>query len=268
MASAVAPAVVPAVGGACTPPSCKSSSAFQLQVRMLDGGAFWVEAERTTTIRSIKQSIMAARGIDVIMQKLICGGRLLHDDFTLEDMRITEREFLVLVTAKPRPPSLVSTGAPLPSSYQAHLHGAAGGVGGELDGGDDGDELDGELDDEGDEGDDVDDEGEGEGEEEDDGALDSSRLGEGESSAAEVQRLVEMGFDAHEADQALRFCRNDTRRAIALLRSGRLTGADEAVRMLHDRLRSLPAFHALQQVVRVDPQIMVRAASRRAERSV
>ena len=125
----LAPAVIPAAGGTCMPPSCKSSSGFQLQVRMLDGGAFWVEAEKGTAVRSIKQSIMAARGIDVIMQKLICGGRLLQDDFTLDDMRITERDFLVLVTAKPRPPSLVSTGAPLPSSYQAHLHGSVGGAG-------------------------------------------------------------------------------------------------------------------------------------------
>ena len=48
------------------------------------------------------------------------------------------------------------------------------------------------------------------------------------------------------------------RRALALLRSGRLEHlGDEAVRLLQDRLRSLPAFHSLQQVVRVDPQIML-----------
>ena len=151
----------------------------------------------------------------------------------------------------------MSTGAPLPSSYQAHLHGNADDPGIELHGGDEGDDLDGELDDEGEEGDDVDVHGEGEGEDEDDGALESARLGEGEASAEEVQRLVDLGFDANEADQALRLSCNDPRRALALLRSGRVSMADEQVRHLQERLRSLPAFHALQQVVRVDPQIML-----------
>ena len=232
--------------------------ALQLQVRSVDGAVFWVETDLTATIGSIKQSIMNARGIDVIMQKLICAGKLLGDESTPEMCGITERDFLVLVTAKPRPPSLVSTGAPLPSSYQSHLH-AAGDPGVEDDGddGEEGQDLPNELVDEG--------EGEGEGEEDGDDAddADDGDDGDGADGVDEVARLVEMGFDAHEADQALRLSCNDARRALALLRSGRVSAGEEAVRALQDRLRSLPAFHALQQVVRVDPQIMVRRSPAR-----
>ena len=50
-------------------------------------------------------------------QKLICVGKLLPDDSTPALCGVSERDFLVLVTAKPRPPSLMTTGAPLPPSY-------------------------------------------------------------------------------------------------------------------------------------------------------
>ena len=86
---------------------------LRLQVRPVDGTVFLVAREVTSSIASIKQSIQEQRGIDVIMQKLICAGRLLPDDSTLELCGISERDFLVLVTAKPRPPSLMTTGAPL-----------------------------------------------------------------------------------------------------------------------------------------------------------
>ena len=226
------------------------------QVRSLDATVFHVDTDADATVASIKQSIMAARGIDTIMQKLICKGALLSDDARVEECHITEDDFLVLVTAKPRPPSLVSTGAPLPSSYQTHLHGGGGGlVNGEEDEADDPDDVDvgNDLEAEGEEAEEE--EGEGEGE----GALDGPHEGEpSDDPAEEVARLVDLGFDSREAEQAMRIACNDPRRALAVLRSGRLDGmGDEAVRLLQDRLRSLPAFHALQQVVRVDPQIML-----------
>ena len=82
-------------------PSAQLYVAFQplhLQVRAIDGAVFWIETEAAATIGSIKQSIMNARGIDVIMQKLICAGKLLQDESTPEMCGITERDFLVLVT--------------------------------------------------------------------------------------------------------------------------------------------------------------------------
>ena len=247
-------------------PSAQLYVAFQplhLQVRAIDGAVFWIETEAAATIGSIKQSIMNARGIDVIMQKLICAGKLLQDESTPEMCGITERDFLVLVTAKPRPPSLVSTGPPLPSSYQSHLHSLhVTGVDDDgADGADDGGDTFDEGDDEEDDGCPCD-EGDGECDE-----GDTPRMDGCDSIEDEVSRFVEMGYGALEAEQALRLSCNDPRRALALLRSGRdeLSAAsihasasnDEAVRVLQDRLRSLPAFHSLQQVVRVDPQIML-----------
>ena len=239
---------------------------MRLQVRSIDGSVFWVDTSTTATIGSIKQSIQSARGIDVIMQKLICVGRLLADDSTPELYGISERDFLVLVTAKPRPPSLVSTGAPLPSSYQSYLHGGIGDPGvDEEEEEDDDDDDDAGIDGHGLDGDDP-----GE-----DGALERDAGADGEGMRLgcdraheedEVARFVEMGFSALDAERALRISSGDPSRALSVLRSGRVNDVDEAVRNLEGRLRSLPTFHALQQVVRVDPQIMVRAsrATRRA----
>ena len=247
-------------------PSAQLYVAFQplhLQVRAIDGAVFWIETEAAATIGSIKQSIMSARGIDVIMQKLICAGKLLQDESTPELCGITERDFLVLVTAKPRPPSLVSTGPPLPSSYQSHLHSLhVTGVDDDgADGADDGGDTFDEGDDEEDDGCPCD-EGDGECDE-----GDTPRMDGCDGIDDEVSRFVDMGYGALEAEQALRLSCNDPRRALALLRSGRdelsaasihaSASSDEAVRVLQDRLRSLPAFHSLQQVVRVDPQIML-----------
>ena len=217
----------------------------------MDGSVFWVDTDSHATVGSIKQSIMASRGIDIVMQKLICAGKLLQDESTPELSGVTENDFLVLVTAKPRPPSLVSTGAPLPSSYQAHV---TVGVAAAEDGSGVEDETRGEVDDD---------------------VLDASGRqlvsnpdshGHHENAVErcedlfdnEVARFVEMGFDAHDACQAMRLASNQPRRALVLLRSGQLSSGEEAMRLLQDRLQSLPAFHSLQQVVRVDPQIMVR----------
>ena len=73
---------------------------MRLEVRQMDGAVFWVTTEETATVASIKHSIQEQQGIDVIMQKLICAGRLLVDDSTPELSGITERDFLVLVCAK------------------------------------------------------------------------------------------------------------------------------------------------------------------------
>ena len=80
---------------------------LRLQVRTLEGEAWWLTTDPLSTWLSIKQKIMELRGIDVIMQKLICAGRILQDEATLLDSGFTERDFLVLVTAKPRPPALI-----------------------------------------------------------------------------------------------------------------------------------------------------------------
>ena len=210
---------------------------MRLQVRQMDGAVFWVTTEKTATVASIKQSIQEQQGIDVIMQKLICAGRLLPDDVTPELSGISERDFLVLVTAKPRPPSLMTTGAPLPPSYpsQPSYPGMVGP----------------EVDEEGEEG-----EEEGGEEENDDGGADPDGL-EDEVDEATAARFVAMGFAAREVREALRLAQNDPNRALSLLRSGHGSLGSEALGELEDRLRRSQAFGSLQQVVRVDPQIML-----------
>ena len=224
---------------------------LQLQVRTMDGDAFWISTDMRATVLSCKLSIQEARGMHACMQKLVCLGRVLADESQLDRYLITDCDFLVLVTAKPRPPALMTTGAPLPSSYPSQLH-ATGSFGS--------DEED-EEDDEGEEGE------EGEDLHHCDGADERSDLDEGAAA-----RFVEMGFAAHEAEAALRLSWNEPARALQMLRSGGGAaraaaraearrgwgeGRGAAVLSLEAELRALPAFDALGQVVRVDPQVML-----------
>ena len=154
---------------------------MHLQVRNVDGSVFWVEAHTSSTVASIKRSIQEQCGIDVVMQKLICTGKLLSDDMTPELSGISERDFLVLVTSKPRPPSLMTTGAPLPPSSQYVGQFSRLTVGGE-----EREEADGGE--------------EGEGEE----AADLSRdVANSVDEADSVSRLVQLGFGANQAEEAL-----------------------------------------------------------------
>uniref|UniRef100_A0A7S4BF29 UV excision repair protein RAD23 n=1 Tax=Chrysotila carterae TaxID=13221 RepID=A0A7S4BF29_CHRCT len=201
---------------------------MRLQVRCMDGDAFWVNTSQDATVASIKESIAEQRGIDVIMQKLICTGRVLQDEALVSAYDLSECDFLVLVTAKPRPPSLITTGAPLPPSYSTPLHA-----------GDDDYGVD-EM---------EDDVGEGGGEHHDSGHVDADE--------SLVDRLLAMGFEPHESRNALRAAQNDTSLALAMLRSGHLAVDANALRSLEQRLRHTAAFGQLQEVVRVDPQVML-----------
>ena len=99
---------------------------LRLQVRTMDGDCFWIDTDMHASVLSCKLSIQEARGMHVCMQKLICLGRVLADDAMLDRYTITDCDFLVLVTAKPRPPALMTTGAPLPSTYPGQLHATHG----------------------------------------------------------------------------------------------------------------------------------------------
>ena len=78
---------------------------LRLQVRTMDGDCFWIDTDMHASVLSCKLSIQEARGMHVCMQKLICLGRVLADDAMLDRYTITDCDFLVLVTAKPRPPA-------------------------------------------------------------------------------------------------------------------------------------------------------------------
>lgn len=60
---------------------------MRLQVRTPEGDTLSVEATMESTFASMKESIRDMRGVDVIMMKLICNGRIMTDGGALVGMQ-------------------------------------------------------------------------------------------------------------------------------------------------------------------------------------
>lgn len=93
---------------------------MKVAVKLLKGETFHVEAEPSTTVAELKAKIEAARedcGAPSC-QKLIFQGRILVDEKTVGDYPISESNFLVVMTQKPKTaapataPAVASTAAP------------------------------------------------------------------------------------------------------------------------------------------------------------
>jgi len=94
-----------------------TGEAVRVHVRTLEGEHFHIHTTLHSTVAAIKEAIHKARGIDLIMQKLIWEGTIMHDEAIPEASLFTEGRFLVLVTVKPRPPGMMTTAVALPLSY-------------------------------------------------------------------------------------------------------------------------------------------------------
>ena len=61
---------------------------------------FKVTAKPSSTILDLKQIIGTVRDIDPTMIKIILNGNILKDDHTIEDSKITEANFIVVLVQK------------------------------------------------------------------------------------------------------------------------------------------------------------------------
>ena len=68
---------------------------MKVAVKTLTGGKFEIEAELSTTIAECKKIVEADKGFPAAGMKLICDGKVLKDDVTLEAAGIKPGSFLV-----------------------------------------------------------------------------------------------------------------------------------------------------------------------------
>ena len=194
---------------------------LRLQVQSLEGVRFWLDIQIGSTVEAAKWAVHKRCGVGPVLQTLICRGRILQDELTMEECGVAPGDFLVLVTSRPRATGSMTTSTPLPSPLYAtprfsSLSLSPSEHSGEADG-----------------------DGSDEGDEEEDNGEDGEAAGEEDSGRGSAE---ERGPSFEQVTRGLR-----------RLRLRRQTLSD--ILGLEERLQLLPAFRTLQEAVRADPQI-------------
>ncbi|THH33263.1 hypothetical protein EUX98_g906 [Antrodiella citrinella] len=92
---------------------------MKITIKTLQQKVFLLEAEGSDTVADLKQKIQESQGHSLESQKIIYSGKVLPDTKTVESCNIKEKDFLVLMVAKPKPTPAASTSAAATSSAPA-----------------------------------------------------------------------------------------------------------------------------------------------------
>ncbi|KAH0827836.1 hypothetical protein J3R83DRAFT_3462 [Lanmaoa asiatica] len=76
---------------------------MKITIKTLQQKVFQIDVDSDDTVGKLKEKIFEAHGHSVDTQKLIYSGRVLPDDKTVASYEIKEKDFLVLMVAKPKP---------------------------------------------------------------------------------------------------------------------------------------------------------------------
>jgi len=206
---------------------------LRLQVQSLEGVRFWLDMHFGSTVEAAKWAVHKRCGVGPVLQTLICRGRILQDELTMEECGVAPGDFLVLVTSRPRATGSITTSTPLPSPLYATPRFSSLSLSPSEHSGEESvaESADADADAEGD--------GSDEGDEEEDNGEDGEAAGEEDSGRGSAE---ERGPSFEQVTRGLR-----------RLRLRRQTLSD--ILGLEERLQLLPAFRTLQEAVRVDPQI-------------
>ncbi|KAI8819868.1 XPC-binding domain-containing protein [Fimicolochytrium jonesii] len=85
---------------------------MKVTVKTLAQKSFQIEIEPSAKISELKQKIQESQGFEVAHQKLIYSGKILDDARTVEEAKIEEKGFIVVMVGKPKPAASASTPAP------------------------------------------------------------------------------------------------------------------------------------------------------------
>ncbi|KAI8924397.1 XPC-binding domain-containing protein [Entophlyctis helioformis] len=95
---------------------------MQLTFKNLQQEKFTLEADPSQKVADVKLAIEAAKGYPVAQQKLIHSGKILADEATIAELKITEKDFVVVMVAKPKAapaPAPPAASAPAPVAAPA-----------------------------------------------------------------------------------------------------------------------------------------------------
>lgn len=75
---------------------------MKIVVKNLKGTQFELEIQGTETVRNVKEKIAEEQKIDVDSQKLVCVGKVMADDKTVDEYKLKEGDFIVVMVSKPK----------------------------------------------------------------------------------------------------------------------------------------------------------------------
>ncbi|KAI9264629.1 UV excision repair protein Rad23 [Helicostylum pulchrum] len=76
--------------------------ALQITIKTLQQKSFKLEVDSSDSILSVKEKIEKTQGHPISQQKLIFAGKILADEKNIEEYKISEKDFLVVMVSKPK----------------------------------------------------------------------------------------------------------------------------------------------------------------------
>ncbi|KAJ2778800.1 UV excision repair protein rad23 [Coemansia interrupta] len=114
---------------------------MQISLKTLQQKTFQIDVSATDTIGQVKQKVEESQGYPADTQKLIFSGKILTNEQTIEEIKITEKDFMVVMTTKAKPAAKQEVSTPAgagkaeaPVGAPAVQRMAARAIGGEEDG--------------------------------------------------------------------------------------------------------------------------------------
>ncbi|XP_069005932.1 LOW QUALITY PROTEIN: UV excision repair protein RAD23 homolog A-like [Embiotoca jacksoni] len=89
---------------------------MQITLKTLQQQTIQIEIDPEQTVKALKEKIEAERGKDnfpVSGQKLIYAGKILQDDTPIKDYKIDEKNFVVVMVSKAKPPAAAAASPPV-----------------------------------------------------------------------------------------------------------------------------------------------------------
>ena len=89
---------------------------MKLIVKNLKGKQFDLEIEPASTVRQVKEKIEEEQKIAIDTQKLVAVGKVMDDAKTVEDYKLKEGDFIVVMVSKPKKPKATPPPQPQPAA--------------------------------------------------------------------------------------------------------------------------------------------------------
>ncbi|ORX70624.1 UV excision repair protein Rad23 [Linderina pennispora] len=89
---------------------------MKITLKTLQQKAIQIDVEEADTILDVKNKVEAEHGFPASTQKLIFAGKILTDTQTVGEIKITEKDFMVMMTVKPKPGTKPKAAEPAPQS--------------------------------------------------------------------------------------------------------------------------------------------------------
>ncbi|GMK54431.1 hypothetical protein CspeluHIS016_0110170 [Cutaneotrichosporon spelunceum] len=89
---------------------------MKITFKTVQNKLFTIDADESETVGGLKVKIQEGQAFPAANQKLIYSGKILKDESTVGELKIKEKDFLVVMVSKPKTPVPTSSPAPAPAA--------------------------------------------------------------------------------------------------------------------------------------------------------